>query len=136
MDINIKFLAIAYFISLFVDWVFQWDWQAVNKSRWSKGSNYVLSGIAVATHSLVYTVLTCLPLLFLLDLNYQSFSLIWDALFISHIIIDTRIPVKWIMKFKGMTWEQINDTQTYGFMHTGIDHRLHEMVLLILAFIV
>jgi hypothetical protein len=58
------------------------------------------------------------------------------VLLITHIIIDTRIPVKWIMRFKGMSWEQINDYQTYGFMHIGIDHRLHELVLLVMAFIV
>lgn len=35
-----------------------------------------------------------------------------------------------------MTDKQINYFQNYGFMHIGIDHRLHELVLLILAFIV
>lgn len=133
MYINIKFLVVTYFISMFVDWIFQWDWQAVNKSKWSNGNNYILSGIALLTHSLVYTVLTCFPLIFIFDLDYSKFSLIWDVLFISHIIIDTRIPVKWIMRFKGVSKEQINDTKTFGFMHIGIDHRLHEMVLLILA---
>lgn len=128
---------VVYFISLFIDWVFQWNWQAINKSKWNyKTDNLIKSTIAVVSHSLVYTTLTTLPLWFIFDFDYNTFSLIWDVLFYSHLLIDTRIPVKWIMRFKGMSWEQINDYQNYGFMHIGIDHRLHELVLLLLAFIV
>nr|DAX84892.1 MAG TPA: Protein of unknown function (DUF3307) [Caudoviricetes sp.] len=32
--INIEYLVVTYFVSLFVDWVFQTDWQATNKSKW------------------------------------------------------------------------------------------------------
>lgn len=35
-----------------------------------------------------------------------------------------------------MTDDQINDTANFGFMHIGIDHRLHEAVILILALII
>ena len=135
MHINIEFLVVAYFISLFVDWIFQWDWQAVNKSKWNKSDNKIKSLFAVTTHSLIYaTVMGFILYLFPFKLIPSNmYDLVWYTLFISHMIIDTRIPVKWIMRFKGMSKEQINDTQTYGFMHIGIDHRLHEMVLLILA---
>jgi hypothetical protein len=131
MHINIEFLVVAYFISLFVDWIFQWDWQAVNKSKWTV-SNIDKAIIAVITHSAIYTCLTTLALI-ILGVVTSKELIIYATLFISHMIIDTRIPVKWIMRFKGMSWKQINDTQTFGFMHIGIDHRLHEMVLLILA---
>ena len=57
------------------------------------------------------------------------------TLFITHAIIDSRIPVKWIMRLKGMTKEQINDYIGYGFMHIGIDHRLHELVIFILSIV-
>ncbi len=136
MDINIKFLVVAYFISLFVDWVFQWNWQAVNKSKWNKKDNWGISLGAVLSHSFIYAAATSSVLLWIFDLNYRQFSLIWDVLFISHVIIDTRIPVKLIMRFKGMNREQINDYQNFGFMHIGIDHRLHETVLLVLAMLV
>ena len=135
MNINIEFLVVAYFISLFVDWIFQWNWQAVNKSKWTM-DNCLKATIAAVSHSFIYSALTSTALLFIFDFNYQQFSFIWDVLFISHLLIDTRIPVKWIMRFKGMSWEQINDYQTFGFMHIGIDHRLHEMVLLVLAMFV
>jgi hypothetical protein len=92
--------------------------------------------MAVASHSLIYAIITSTVLIFIFNYNYFTFSIIWDVLFVSHLLIDTRIPVKWIMRFKGMSWEQINDYQNYGFMHIGIDHRLHELVLLVLAFFV
>jgi len=135
MHINIEFLVVAYFISLFIDWIFQWDWQAVNKSKWIKG-NYGIALHAVLEHSAIYSILTTIGLTIIKILpsgngNIQVF--VFSVLFISHILIDTRIPVKWIMRFKGMSWEQINDIKTFGFMHIGIDHRLHEMVLVILA---
>ena len=35
ISVNVEFLIVTYFIGLFVDWVFQLDWQAINKSKWS-----------------------------------------------------------------------------------------------------
>lgn len=133
--VNINFLVVSYFIGLFVDWVFQWQWQAINKSKWGKSDNKVTSFLAVTSHSLIYSILTTLPTLYLIN-DFSHVGLIFIVLFISHEIIDTRVLVKLIMKLKGMTDEQIYDYQNYGFMHIGIDHRLHEMVLLILAMLV
>ena len=52
--VNVDFLVIAYFIGMFVDWTFQWNWQAINKSKWSKGDNKLLSFCAVTSHSFIY----------------------------------------------------------------------------------
>jgi len=133
--VNIDFLVIAYFVGIFIDWVFQWDWQAINKSKWSKQDNKLLSFCAVYSHSGIYALLTTIITLYLIK-DWSNIYLIFWILFISHMIIDTRILVKYIMRFKGMTWEQIYDYQNYGFMHIGIDHRLHEIVLLVLAMFV
>lgn len=130
--VNIEFLVICYFISLFVDWIFQWEWQAINKSKWTNKNNLKLSFIAVTTHSLIYALISTITTLYLIQ-DMSKFWLVFIVLFISHVIIDTRIPVKWIMRFKGISKENINDYQNYGFMHLGIDHRLHEAVILILA---
>jgi hypothetical protein len=130
--VNVEFLIVAYLVGLFVDWVFQWDWQAVNKSKWGKNDNKIISFTAVISHSATYAFITTIVISLLLNHTLNLF-IIYNTLLISHAIIDTRIPVKAIMRFKGMTKEQINDYQNYGFMHIGIDHRLHEMVLLILA---
>jgi len=135
--VNIDFLVIVYFVGMFVDWVFQWQWEAFNKSKWSKDDNKLLSFCAVISHSFIYASFTSIATLYLIkDFLNHDFWLVFWTLFISHAIIDTRILVKYIMRFKGMTREQINDYQNYGFMHIGIDHRLHEIVLLGLAMFV
>lgn len=130
---NIKFLVITYFVSLFVDWMFQLDWQAVNKSKWEKNDDKLLSFFALFTHSAIYSLATVLIIALL---NVISGYVVWiviATLFISHFIIDSRILVKWIMRFQGKTIEQINNYRDYGFLHIGIDHRLHELIILILA---
>lgn len=133
--VNINFLVISYFIGLFVDWIFQWNWQAINKSKWDKNDNKLISFLAVTSHSFVYAVITSFIVLYLIG-DFAHIILVLMVLFVSHTIIDTRILVKLIMKFKGMSNDQINDYQNYGFMHIGIDHRLHELVLLILSLII
>ena len=131
---NIEFLVISYFVGLFVDWIFQSDWQASNKSKWEKSDNKHNSFSAVISHSAVYAILTTYIVNFCTNISNINAVIMILVLFITHMIIDTRIPVKYIMKLKGMSDDQINDHVRYGFLHIGIDHRLHELVLFILSF--
>ena len=131
---NIEFLVISYFVGLFVDWIFQSDWQASNKSKWEKSDNKLNSFSAVISHSAVYAILTTYIVIFCTNISNINAVIMILVLFITHMIIDTRIPVKYIMKLKGMSEDQINDHVRYGFLHIGIDHRLHELVLFILSF--
>ena len=131
--VNINYLIVTYIVSLFVDWKFQTEWQAINKSKWNKNDNKKISLIALSSHSMIYASITSLIVFIILRLNHVQYIITIITLFISHFIIDSRIPVKWIMRRKGMTYEQINDTVNYGFMHIGIDLRLHEVVIFILA---
>lgn len=131
--INVEFLIVTYLIGLSVDWILQFDWQAVNKSKWSKDDNKKESTWALLSHAFLYAMWTTGLVNILIDLTIIQCLIVIIILFITHAIIDTRIPVKWIMKFKGMRDEQINDYTNYGFMHIGIDHRLHELVILILS---
>lgn len=131
--VNINYLIVTYIVSLFVDWIFQTEWQAINKSKWNKNDNREISLIALSSHSMIYASITSLIVFIILKLNHMQYIITIITLFISHFIIDSRIPVKWIMRRKGMTYEQINDTVNYGFMHIGIDQRLHEVVIFILA---
>lgn len=131
--VNINYLIVTYIVSLFVDWIFQTEWQAINKSKWNKNDNKKISLIALSSHSMIYASITSLIVFIILRLNHVQYIITIITLFISHFIIDSRIPVKWIMRRKGMTYEQINDTVNYGFMHIGIDQRLHEVVIFILA---
>lgn len=133
---NIEFLVVSYFVGLFVDWIFQSDWQALNKSKWNKNDNKKKSLLAVTSHSLIYSLLTSILIFICIKISLIDFYILIVILFITHTIIDTRIPVKFIMKLKGMTNDQINDFTKYGFLHIGIDHRLHELILFILSFII
>lgn len=133
MRINIEFLIVTYFVALFIDWVLQFEWQASNKSKWGKNDNKYTSLSALLGHSIIYSLGTSLVVYYILALSMYQFIIMVAVLLVSHSIIDTRIPVKAIMKFKGMSEEQINDITNYGFMHIGIDHRLHELVIFILS---
>ena len=130
--LSINFLVVSYFISLFVDWVFQNQFQATNKSKWTAKDNKLKSFLALTSHSFIYAFLTTVLTLALV--KFSNINIVFTTLFISHIIIDSRIPVKFIMKLKGLTNEEIYDYQNYGFMHIGIDHRLHEITLLLLSY--
>lgn len=134
MRINTDFLIVTYIVGLFIDWVFQFDWQATNKSKWGKNDDKSLSFMALLSHSVIYGSLTSIIVQYIVGLTPRQYSVATLVLVLSHMIIDTRIPVKWIMKYvKQMKQEQIDDTLNYGFMHIGIDHRLHELVILILS---
>ena len=136
IEVNVEFLVVTYLVGLFVDWVFQFDWQAANKSKWGNNDNKIKSFNALFSHSLVYAFITTSIVTFIVKLNIVQNIIMLITLFITHAIIDSRIPVKAIMKFKQMSDEQINDYVNYGFMHIGIDHRLHELVILILSIII
>ncbi len=133
---DIKFLITAFIISQFVDWVFQWQWQALNKSKWGRADDKRKSFAALMSHALVYSAITTIALFALSVISTDNVCLVFFFLLITHGLIDTRVPVKWLMRFKGVTPEQIGDSINFGFMHIGIDHRLHEISLLILALLV
>lgn len=130
---NAEFLIYSYLIAMFIDWVCQFQWQAINKSKWNKTDNKLLSSFALISHSCMYGLLTWAALLALDIITFHEDIIVLFILIISHAIIDSRIPVKWIMKLKGMSEEEIQDHKNYGFMHIGIDHRLHEIVLVVLS---
>ncbi len=137
MRINTDFLIVTYIVGLFIDWVFQFDWQATNKSKWGNNDNKSLSFMALLSHSVIYGSLTSIIVQYIVGLTPRQYSVTTLVLVLSHMIIDTRIPVKWIMKYvKQMKQEQIDDILNYGFMHIGIDHRLHELVILILSIVI
>lgn len=160
------FLVVVHYVGTIIDWIFQWQWQAINKSKWfsekkiikaqfkpiykspytkltpselktekEEKPNYLLSFLAVTSHAFVYSAFTTNIIYWLKIISLEQFLVVFIYLFLTHAIIDTRIPVKWLMKFKGLSDDQINDYQNYGFMHLGLDHRLHELSIFILALI-
>ncbi len=133
MSFNIEFIVLTYFISLSVDWIFQTDWQATNKSKWEKGDNKIESLTALISHSFIYSFFTTCIITLIGIITINKSWIVFSILLITHIIIDTRIIVKKIMKFKMLTDNQISDYKNFGFIHIGIDHRLHEIVIIILS---
>ena len=50
--INTDFLIVTYLVALFVDWVFQSDFDASHKSIWGKKDNKWVCFFALISHSL------------------------------------------------------------------------------------
>lgn len=133
---NTDFLIVSYIVGMFVDWVFQTNYQAFNKSKWGANDNKFYSLGALCRHSLTYSFITTIVVTVILNLSRHFALLMYIVLLLSHAIIDTRIPVKFILKLKGLSKEQINDSVNFGYLHIGVDQRLHELVLLVLAFFI
>ena len=83
--INVEFLVVTYLVGLFVDWVFQLEWQATNKSKWGKNDDKALSFIALLSHSMVYATLTSDIVALLLKLNSRNMCITTIVLLISNL---------------------------------------------------
>ncbi len=121
---NLEFLVAALIIGRAVDWIFQTKYQAENKT-WDLR--------ALFEHSMFYSLIT-MWILVMLDITVPGLiaGYIWGALLISHMIIDNRLFVKFLMYVKGLTWEEVNSKE-YGWLQIGIDQRLHDIVILLIA---
>lgn len=134
MKLNLPFLVMALIIGAFVDFIFQGSWEARNKSLWGKGDNRLKSFAATCVHSIIYASLTTLAVLLILGMLEKAYT-VFPVLFVSHALIDTRIPVRFIMRLKGIPWQSIVKGNLV-YLEIGIDQRLHEAVILALAFFV
>jgi len=128
---NLEFLILSIIIGRIVDFIFQFDWQARNKSKWSKGDDLKTSTIALFSHAWIYAFLTTFIVGLLLQIDYAKNLIVLCVLLFSHMIIDSRFPVKWIMRMHG----KIKDEKILPLLSTEIDQRLHEIILLILSFV-
>ena len=117
--LNTDFLIVIYIVSKIVDWLFQSDQEAREKTS---------NKLALVSHSLRYAVLTNIITTLIVPNPNSIFVFVY--LFITHAIIDDRRIVKWVMKLKGTPQD------APGFLEVGIDQRLHELSLLVLAIII
>jgi len=110
----------AFFIThLVMDWIFQWKWEAMNKSK---------NIFPLLFHCAVYTA-GFVPVFFIYNINFLWLLLI----FISHFVFDKRNFEIWILeKFKGFKKEG-NLEPFWNIVLIGVDQTLH---LVILSFIV
>lgn len=124
---NLEFLVVALIIAKVVDWIFQTQWQAENKTKNIQ---------ALLDHCFTYSIITIwiLILLGILHIGIVT-GIIWIILLISHILIDDRTLVKQIMMLKGLTRYQVHSKE-YGWLQIGIDQRLHELTILAIALVI
>jgi len=122
---NLEFLVVALVIGKVVDWIFQSQHQAENKTKnfWD-----------LFEHSLCYSIVTTILVAILLSSPLNG-DILWIGLLITHMIIDNRMFVRFIMYCKGLTWEQTGSPE-YAWLQLGIDQRLHDVVILVIAFII
>jgi hypothetical protein len=121
---NFEFLLIALIIGTVVDWLLQSKYQAMNKTK-NLG--------ALLEHSFTYSIFTGMFVGWILDISPGLvLGMIWAILFITHVIIDNRLFVKFLMYLKGYTWEECNNKE-YAWLEVGIDQILHMIVILIIA---
>ena len=98
-----------------MDWIFQWKWEAMNKSK---------KWLPLFFHCSVYTI-GFIPAFWLYKINFWWLALI----FLSHIVFDRRAFEIWLLeKFKGVKKEEIPES-LWQILLIGIDQTLHIAVL-------
>ncbi len=121
---NLEFLVVALIVARAIDWIFQSQYQAENKTinKW-----------ILLEHSIYYSIPTVFVMVMLgiIAPGIVAGS-IWFVLLVSHMIIDDRRVVKCIMYLKGLSWEQLNSKE-YGWLQIGIDQILHDVIILAIA---
>lgn len=105
-------LLITHFV---VDWIFQWKWEATNKSK---------KWLPLFFHCIIYTI-GFIPVFLIYEI-----SLVWlILLFISHVILDRRTFVVWLLEnFKGITKKDTTES-VWTILLTTIDQILHIVIL-------
>ncbi len=101
-------LAWALVAHLAADWLFQTDWMALNKVNLRHPAGWV--------HATIYAL--CMAVVFPLPAAL--------AIGIAHLLVDTRVPVRWWMRaVKGMP----ERTPGANIVELGVDQVFHVMVI-------
>ena len=116
---NLTLFEALFVTHLIMDWIFQWEWEAMNKAK---------KWLPLFFHCTIYTI-GFLPVF----LIYQV-SLIWlILLFVSHVIFDRRIFEIWLLeKFKGISRKEVSES-LWMILLIGIDQVLHIMILALIV---
>lgn len=100
---------------LIMDWIFQWKWEALNKTK---------KWLALCFHCSVYTV-GFIPVFLVYKVSFLWLIL----LFVSHFIIDQGNFKTWLLEnFKRVKKEDISET-AWQILLTGVDQVLHFAIL-------
>jgi hypothetical protein len=107
---------------LVADWLFQTEWQALNKHQ-----NYR----ALFSHIGIYSLVILSVLWF--DFGFQNLTvyLVVGMIAVTHAFIDRRWPVAWFMK----TFRLIVERKPKQFLMLGVDQTFHILLLAIAGLI-
>ncbi len=130
--VDITFLILTILCGAFYDWIFQLEWVFNNKNNML--SKRFIRIYTLHLHSAVYATLTYLTVSVLIGHGLPLY--VWVVLLLSHIFIDSRLPINAILKLKGIPEEDYLNCDRYGYLITNVDNRLHELVIIILAILV
>ena len=128
-NLDLQLLVVMILVGSFVDWIFQLEWVFKNKNN--RLASKLIRRYTLILHSLAYSIMTYLLTLLIIGRDYRIY--IWALLFVSHIIIDNRKPINFILKVKGISEEDYDNYKDYGYMITAIDQRLHEAVIVLIV---
>lgn len=106
----------AFFIThLVMDWIFQWKWEALGKSK---------KLLPLFFHCTVYTAG------FIPAFIFFKVGFVWLLpIFLSHIILDNRKSEVWLVeRFKGTKPGDITESMT-NILFIGVDQTIHLAVL-------
>ena len=111
---NLTLFEALFLTHLIMDWIFQWRWEAMNKSHLWR---------ALFFHCFVYTV-GFIPVFILYSVNLWWLFL----LFGSHVFFDKRSFENWLLeKFKG--FRKTDSSESRVVLLTGVDQTLHIIIL-------
>jgi hypothetical protein len=103
---------------LVIDFIFQWKWQALNKTK---------NWLALFSHCLIYGI-GFIPVFLIYKINF--FWLI--LLFVSHSIIDQGKFKNWLLEsFKGIAKKDVSETE-WDILLLGVDQILHLIILVVI----
>jgi len=123
--LNVELFALLVVVHLVADWIFQSQPTALKKTT---------NKVVRFNHCLIYATISVLLLLILpAGLRVIDVGFIWCLLFMSHLLIDDRRIVKWLLIQKKMSEQDIRDNVWLVIM---LDQILHLIVLLIIALII
>lgn len=123
---NVEFLITTLVVGKAIDWIFQTQKHAELKSK----DMWILF-----QHSLIYSLWTTNIVVIITNItDIFSIVLICWILLLTHMVIDQRDIVKYIMHFKGIKWEDMD--VKYGWIQIELDQILHTLVILVLALVI
>ena len=130
---NIQLFILLFIIGKSVDFLLQSNEQAITKTKIYEEPENALRSLL--THSFTYSIATVLLTAFIIDLYLYEWIIIAGTLLVTHFLIDTRIPIIYLFRVKGID-ELTQPNYMRAILSMEMDQILHNMVILIISLII